>query len=261
MTRPLTRWATILLALFPLLMGCFNPFQPRIASNRGISEPPPLPDSPRGVMKLFEWCWEHRAITEYRELFTKDFRFVFATADSTGNAYLEHGWTREDELASAKNLFQGGNASQPAATQIILNFDANLIALPDSRPGKIDPWHKEIFTRVDLTIDTDVTTRSLGSARFFVVRGDSAQIPADLGLLPDPNRWYIERYEEENPEVMAAAASQERDLSSARSIRGVAGSAASARTTENRAKNGGRAGLEIDRVFTTWWDIKNRYRW
>ena len=38
-----------------------------------------------------------------------------------------------------------------------------------------------------------------GNTTFYLVRGDSAQIPPDLkarGFVPDATRWYIERYED-----------------------------------------------------------------
>ena len=34
---------------------------------------------------------------DWRELFTDDFRFAFAASDTSGNSYLERGFTREDE--------------------------------------------------------------------------------------------------------------------------------------------------------------------
>ena len=192
-----------------MLAGCFNPFDPRVGSERAIPEPAPRPDSPRNALRLFEWCWEHQSIAEYRELFTDDFRFAFAVTDSFGNAYRERGFTRDDELASATNLFLGGDAGQPRANRITLDFDQDLIAFSDSRPGKDPLWHKEIFTRVLLTVESDLSIdRVNGSARFFLVRGDSALIPQELenrGFGPDTNRWYIERYEEEGTGASAVA--------------------------------------------------------
>lgn len=202
--------AALLLAL--ALTGCFNPFAPRIATVRGVSEPPPFPNSPRNSLLLFQWCWNHRNIDSYRELFTDDFRFAFALTDSTGIPYLTRGWTRDDELESTKHLFVSGGPGQASANQIILDFDATLTTYPDSRPGKIDPWHKEITTRVDLSVSiTDGGGwRSNGSARFYLVRGDSAAIPSELrnqGFLADSNRWYIERYEEEVPSTIVTGPS------------------------------------------------------
>ena len=46
--------------------------------------------------------------------------------------------------------------------------------------------------------------RIAGAASFYLVRGDSAQIPPDLqarGLRPDRSRWWIERWEDETLRV------------------------------------------------------------
>src|SRR5207302_451369 len=94
-------------------------------------------------------------IAEYREIFTDDYRFVFALADTNGQLFRGGVLTREDELASATNLFVGGSASEPPATSINLRFDGNLISrtvfLPDSATV---PWpqHRQITTSVALSI-------------------------------------------------------------------------------------------------------------
>jgi hypothetical protein len=92
-----------------------------------------------------------------------------------------------------------GGGSAPPATSITLNLDPTLRPLPDSRLGKDPKWHKEIVTTVDLTIkvEGDQQYRIMGNARFYVVRGDSALIPAELGFPPDSNRWYIDQWNDE----------------------------------------------------------------
>lgn len=176
--------------------GCFNPFDPRVASNRGISEQAPAPTSARNVLELFKWCWEHRAYEEYRQIFTDDFRFfsAYVDPDSPDTTRIE---TREDELTSAKHLFVGGKADEPPANRITLDFSSDLVAFPDPRAGKTYPVHQVIQTSVTLNVDTDAESfRVVGDARFYVVRGDSAVIPLDLGVGRDENRWYIERWED-----------------------------------------------------------------
>ena len=192
----------LILAAGICIPGCLNPFAPRIAPTLGISEPPPVPNTPQNLLRLFEWCWNHRAISEYRELFSGDFQFVFALRDSAGNPVRDPPLTREQELDIAENLFVRGTATEPPANRIQLVFDANLIAHSDSRPGKNPIWHKEIGTQVNLSIDTDTENfRITGNARFFVVRGDSAVMPQELldrgASRTDVNRWYIERWEDE----------------------------------------------------------------
>jgi hypothetical protein len=196
------RARTALRALpFALLLlaigGCFNPFSPRIAPTLGVYIPPPEPNSPQGVVRLFEWCWNNRDITLYKEIFTADYVFVFALGDSAGNLFRDDPVTRETELDMARNLFVGGG-NEPPANSIVLHLDPTLRPTNDSRPGKDPRWHKEIVTGVDLSIKTDQQDfRITGYARFFVVRGDSALIPEDLGFAPDSMRWYIEQWNDE----------------------------------------------------------------
>jgi hypothetical protein len=184
------------------LSGCFNPFDPRVAPERGVSKSAPAPTTPEGVLRLFEWCWNNRSIDEYTEIFTDDFRFQYAATDSAGNANRNPVSTRFDEIETARHLFVGGNPTEPPANKIELTLDQNLIAQIDSRPGKQDStYHREIVSQVVLAIDTDAGNyRVTGQARFFVIRGDSAVIPADMvqkGFRPDSKRWYIERWEDE----------------------------------------------------------------
>ncbi len=197
------RAAAALLILAGLLAliatGCVNPFQPRVGTAVAVAEPPPRPSTPQGLLQLFKWCWENRAIAQYEELFTDDFTFGYGSADSllNNNAPI----LRQDEIDIARNLFVDGTASQPRATRIELTYNSSLLPIPDSRPGKMFPWHQEITVNVNLRVETsDANYVISGYARFFVVRGDSAVIPADLkqrGFKPDPGRWYIERWEDQ----------------------------------------------------------------
>jgi hypothetical protein len=182
-----------------VLSGCFNPFDPQV-QGVGITEPPPNPDSPGNLLRLLQWCYENRAIFEYRELFDNDYRFVFGVLDPDGNAYRTNPWTREDEVESTTHLFQGGDANQPAATSIVIIFDKTFRITDDvNHPGL---GHKLIRTSVILRLtDANQTQREVqGFANFFMVRGDSASIPEELrkrGFGPDPNRWYIYRHEDD----------------------------------------------------------------
>jgi hypothetical protein len=263
MMRTATRCARALaVALLVLaIAGCFNPFNPRVGQKRGVSEPMPLPDSPRSLLLLFKWCWEHENIDPYRELFTEDFRFGFAATDTAGNRFLDRGWTREDEIEGTRHLFEGiEEKGLPRANRITLDFDRDLIAFPDSRPGKTDPWHKEIFTQVNILYETTSSTdRAIRSVRFFVVRGDSAAIPQelrDLGFGADPNRWYIERYEEQDLQGSALSRGGVGMLASRGSGVGMLASRTSASSRAGAApeESGSRLGC------ATWGCIKSRYR-
>lgn len=163
----------------------------------------PSPDSPAGVLRLFEWSYNHLDISAQHELFSGDFRFYFSPTDSAGVPYRTTPWTRDDELISATRLFEGGNVVLPPASTIQLTFDRNFIV--DPSPTVSDPegaWHKSIRTQVVLNIMT--ADGSLlyvsGSATFYMVRGDAAVIPDELkhrGVGSDPNRWYIHCWDDE----------------------------------------------------------------
>jgi hypothetical protein len=197
--------ATALLSAAVGLSGCFNPFSPRIAPVLGFSKAAPVPSSASNLLRLFEWCYNNKALAEYRELFTDDYRFVFSPLDSAGLEYKGTPWTREDELISTTHLFVGGSADQPPASAVRLTLDPNFYVFPDPNYVQWDPtgiWHKNIRTQIVINIQTgdgnaiDIS----GAARFYLVRGDSAVIPEELRLLgfgPDPNRWYIRRLDDE----------------------------------------------------------------
>jgi hypothetical protein len=179
-----------------VLFGCS--VEHRVTGPLPWQPQPPVADSPTNAIRLFEWGWNHRGLGVFENLLTDDFRFVFALGDSAGNAFRDDPFGREDMLVCLERLFTGGG-SMPPATRIHLVLDPTLHALPDSRPGRNPGWHKEIVTSVDLAIMTEdgAEYRIMGNARFFVVRGDSALIPQELGLAPDSTRWFIQQWNDE----------------------------------------------------------------
>ena len=167
------------------LPGCWNPFNPLESTQTAFTEPAPVPDTPTELMNLFEWCWEHRDPYRYAEIFTEDFQYVFAVADTEGNSQPDRSYNRTDEIDSARHLFIGGKVGVEPARRITLDFDSDILPLPDNRPNKSATTHREILIGVVLTIETDAENFRIKSiVRFFVVRGDEALIH-DLGFLPD----------------------------------------------------------------------------
>lgn len=155
----------------------------------------PAPTSPSGVLRALEWAVNHRSIEAYRSLFTGDFVFRFSTLDTAGILWgAGHPWGRAQEQGAFTTLVQGGDAGQPAATACQLQLDRNFIVFADPRPGMNDPVRRRsITTQVNLTVTTSdgATSNVYGSGTFYVVRGDIAVLPPDLGLAPDSTRWYI----------------------------------------------------------------------
>jgi len=163
-------------------------------------EAAPTASSPALAIRRFEWAVNHRDIDAFDDLFSDDFEFISAGTDSTGPARTTWGG-RDTVLAALRGLLIG-SPGRPPAESITLFFDQNLIAFPDTRPGKVSRWHKQIRTSVDLKvrIDPGNLVEVTGNALFFLTRGDSAEIPRDLrdrGFKPDSLRWWIDRWEDE----------------------------------------------------------------
>ncbi len=171
--------------------------------------PAPTPDSPAAALRLFEWSYNNKSLARYLELFARDYRFFFSPLDSAGAMYRDTAWVRDDELISTTHLFVGGSADQPPASSIRLVLDRNFFVAPDPRSISWDPqgrWHKNIRTQIVLNIQTtDGSAIDIsGAADFYLVRGDSAVIPADLvarGFRPDSTRWWIGRWDDETAQA------------------------------------------------------------
>ena len=194
------RLGLLLVLVLPAAVGgCWNPFRPLVSNQPAKIESAPVPNSPRHALDLFKWCWTNRDYDFYKEIFTADYRFEFASTDSAGNAYRTTPWTRDDELISAKNLFRSGTAGEPQASQITLVFEGRLTTAHDDRGDTVFtfPYHQMILVN-NLTLTVTKTDGSAyrvnGGAKFYFVRGDSADIPIELGFPPDSTRWYIERW-------------------------------------------------------------------
>jgi len=189
-----------LVVLTLVFAGCADT-KPRSLPTQPAAEPGFVADSPVNSVRLLEWSWDHRDLESFSGLLTDDFIFGCAESDSAGNAFQGHGFGRIDEIESVRHLFVGGGIGPPASS-IALQFDPNLIPQPGARAGKQDPTrHQEIATSTVLRISTgEEDFQVTGTARFFLVRGDVALIPAELtdrGVGADPGRWYIERWEDE----------------------------------------------------------------
>jgi hypothetical protein len=84
------------------------------------------------------------------------------------------------------------------ASGVLLTFGTPLIA-NDPRSGKDDPERRKLVTcSCHLTVQlTDGSSRDVnGRIQLYLVRGDIADIPADLGRTQDAGVWYVERWED-----------------------------------------------------------------
>lgn len=207
--RPLAVAWLIPVMLALCVGGCSERGAGFVFAPRALPEPAPVPASPAGVLWLFQWTYNNKAISRCGELFTADYHFYFSPLDSAGVAYRDVPWDRDDELISTTHLFVGGNLTQPPASTIQLALDRNFFVYPE--PSIWDPegrWHKSIRTQVFLSVRTvDGSAFEVsGTVDFHLVRGDSAMIPDDLvarGFRPDSSRWWISRWDDETAELEA----------------------------------------------------------
>jgi hypothetical protein len=194
------RWIAMVSLVALALFGC--------SETKRVTRPgttAPTPNSPVTAVRLFEWGWNHLDTRSLATLLSNDFQFHFAPQDSAGTPTTPAPLSREELLCTTNEIFLGGG-TQPPATSITLAFDPTLTPLSDNRPGKDPRWHKEILTSVDmrLVVDGGHEYRLSGYARFYLVRGDSARIPPDLGVPPDSARWYMDRWNDETLETSTA---------------------------------------------------------
>ena len=159
------------------------------------AEEPPAASSAAGAVSRLAWGFSHKDLDVVRGLLADDFLFITAATDSAGNP---------TSVPNDRTWFLAALAAlMDSSSTVSFVLDGNLVAFPDSRPGRNPTWHRQVRTPVHVVIrgsgsigDFDVT----GNALFFAIRGDSAAIPQELrarGAMPDSTRWWLDRYEDE----------------------------------------------------------------
>lgn len=156
---------------------------------------PPAPTTPGGAVALLKWCWTHKDATRYRDLFTADYLFIPQAPDLP--------WNRDDELAAAGRLFGSGNGGQPGASNITLDWLGSPPPQPGTAylPGEPYPAYQQFIgiAAIAVTRSDNTKVTGQGPTMFHLIRGDLASIPQEMrdrGIGPDPNRWYIQKWED-----------------------------------------------------------------
>jgi hypothetical protein len=158
---------------------------------------PPTPNSPVNAVLLLEWALEHRDTTQYRTLFTANYGFAFVPGDTAATNHYGGPWGYAQERTSAAHLFDGGSPGGAQASTIAITTSGTLIDVADPRPGMNPTWHRLVTApSFSPTIDkVDHTAEQIvGGSTFYLVRGDSATLPADLvaaGVPANSSRWFI----------------------------------------------------------------------
>ena len=160
---------------------------------------PPAASSPAGVVKRFAWGFNHRDVDVIDGLLTDDFLFITAGMDSAGNPDRV-----PPNVPNVRAWFLAALAAmRDSSSSTSMVLDQNLVAFPDTRPGKNPRFHKQIRSSADVRVrfrPPDGYAEVTGNLLFFVTRGDSAAIPRHLigrGFKPDSTRWWVDRLEDE----------------------------------------------------------------
>jgi hypothetical protein len=185
-----------LAALLVLIAGCSGAGSTRLDRLLTAATPaarPPAANSPLALMQNMSWCWENLSESYYRQILSSSFLFDFGSADSSGRAYRDNSWNVDDERLFAHNLFVAGSVYAAPASSITLSLTSMQLDV-DLRPGRTYPWHQAVYADMNLNIlKVDGTAFQItGPVKFYVARGDSAGIPADLGAVADSSSWYLD---------------------------------------------------------------------
>ena len=147
---------------------------------------------------MLEWAVDHSRPDLLEGLFSADFELFTAGLDSAGNL-TRVGIPRDTVLAAFRAMLEGvPGKSAPATAALVL--DRNLLATPDTRPGRDPRVHRSLRTSCDFRVEDSTTQGAFhvtGFLRFYASRADSAALPAGSTTATDTTRWWITRIEDE----------------------------------------------------------------
>ena len=159
----------------------------------------PASDSPLGAATRLLMSYRLERIDDYAALLLPAFRFAFA--DPASRTAHPVGFSREDEIASARHLFEGftdaSGVQRPAAQWIETSLDTVCAV---NEPGKSDSsaqYQVVLACGLRLRIDLeDGTQFDVGPQchEFHFVRGDVAALGPDQP--GDADHWYLWRWVE-----------------------------------------------------------------
>jgi len=159
----------------------------------------PASDSPLGLVLRLGEAYSKQSISHYARGFTTDFRFMFGDRESRER--YPDGFTRRDEIFSARHLFEGftdrDGVHRPGAAGITVRLDSMEVVPDIERPDSSATHQIVIVHRGSLQIELDNGEAiDVGPQRhvFYCVRGDVASLSP--GQPSDADHWYVRRWVE-----------------------------------------------------------------
>ncbi len=158
---------------------------------------PPNPNSPTNAVLLLQYAIQHRDTSLYKQLFPTEYQFTIQAGDTAATNYFAGNWGYLEERIFATHLFDAGSTVGGAhATAITMPFSPT--TLTDAAVvGKNATFHRRVDVQIVLTVtkSDNSAEQIVGGTTFFLVRGDSASLPADLisaGVQATSGRWFVE---------------------------------------------------------------------
>lgn len=193
-SRPASPAVTLLTSLLLVL----PPSPARALEPLPARATPAESDGPHALFDRLRAAYQERDAEAYQAMLADDFRFDFG--DDEDRAKYPDGFDREDEVATARHLFEGfvdaSGQPRPRARKIALELGG--LALGPDPAFPCDPAHHLLadVPRVRLAIEFVDGTRMLASGHhaFWLVRADSAG--------GDTLGWRIRRWVEEPAESL-----------------------------------------------------------
>jgi len=172
--------------------------------NEAWSAAPATTQGPSAWLEAFRRAYVARDLTTYGELLADDFRFKFG--DPADRERYPAGWGKDDELQSARHLFEGfvnaQGVAMPRAQGIALDLGRVRYAPDPEHPG--DPEHYALAVaddvRLVIAFENGGTIEADGRHAFWLVRGD-ADSTCDFR---DAGCWRVRRWVEQPAETLLA---------------------------------------------------------
>ena len=164
----------------------------------------PTNDTPLNTVNRFEQTYEFQDLPKYGILLASDFRFAFSPS-ADPDLVLQYGdhWRKDDELQSARHLFEGFTNTLgetiPAASRIDMTLSGVRAMTDPEHADSATYYQKVVVDSVVVTVELpgtpEPTTYNIDARHeFYLVRGDAAVLDASQEARTD--RWYIRRWDD-----------------------------------------------------------------
>jgi hypothetical protein len=177
---------TLLVLFAPFSSHASAPVIERLRSASRASQ------GPESALERLRAGYEAKDAAAYEAAFTPGFRFHFG--DAEGRSAHPEGWGREDEVASARHLFEGfvdrQGIPRPAARALALDW-GHVVTGPDPE-YPCDPEHHALVDAADVALTIDFAEGAVvarGHHAFWVERQDQGD-------------WLVRRWVEEPDESL-----------------------------------------------------------